>query len=312
MPIPKPRRRESEEAFLGRCMADPVMNADYPDRDQRFAVCASQLPGKKVTKQTTAAQDLRQKLELERYLLREIDKYHTEILRDFTRLATTAGAAPDAAARNAALTAILMAHYQRVAGLFSGQLSRRLPAPKRLTETEKLAIAAALQQYFEKRAPEQAALINATTNTDQREVLQNARQEQPALPVPELGLIASAALSRRLAGRRQGIAITETQAPAEATKATEAETLGGLPPSVLGGSRRQTEMIKTWDAVLDSSTRGAHVEADGQEQPMNQPFYVGGQELMFPGDTSRGASVWNIVNCRCGVTYDTKAIEENR
>lgn len=312
MPIPKPRRRESEEAFLGRCMADPVMNADFPDRDQRFAVCAAQLPGKKVTKQTTAAQDLRQKLELEQYLLREIDAYNTDIMRDFTRRAVTVGSAPDASAKDDALAAILLAHYLRVSALFGGQINQQLPPPKRLTDAEKQAIDRALQQYFEQRAPAQAAIINATTNTDQQEVLQQARQEDPALPLPEIGLVAAAALSRRLAGRLQGIAITETQAPAEATKATEAETLAGLPPSVLGGSRRQTEMVKTWDAVLDSSTRAAHADADGQEQPVSQPFYVGGQELMFPGDTSRGASTWNIINCRCGVSYDTKAIEENR
>lgn len=42
MPIPKPRAREGREAFLSRCMGNATMRADFPDRDQRFAVCSTQ------------------------------------------------------------------------------------------------------------------------------------------------------------------------------------------------------------------------------------------------------------------------------
>lgn len=40
------------------------------------------------------------------------------------------------------------------------------------------------------------------------------------------------------------------------------------------------------------------------------PFKVGGEKLMFPGDTSCGASGWNIYNCRCGMrTMEKEGIE---
>jgi len=42
MPIPKPRTNEPKEDFLERCMADSVMNNEYPDKDQRYAVCNEQ------------------------------------------------------------------------------------------------------------------------------------------------------------------------------------------------------------------------------------------------------------------------------
>ncbi len=46
MPLPKPNGDESQEDFMGRCMANDVMNSEYPDRDQRYAVCNSLFGGK--------------------------------------------------------------------------------------------------------------------------------------------------------------------------------------------------------------------------------------------------------------------------
>ena len=56
---------------------------------------------------------------------------------------------------------------------------------------------------------------------------------------------------------------------------------------------------KRWIATHDSRTRDEHLEADGQIVENNKPFVVGGEELMFPGDNSLGASGWNLYNCRC-------------
>ena len=39
MPIPKPTPRETEKEFIQRCMIDPVMTAEYRNKDQRYAVC---------------------------------------------------------------------------------------------------------------------------------------------------------------------------------------------------------------------------------------------------------------------------------
>lgn len=47
MPIPKPKKDEPKEDFLNRCMANDVMNSEYPDNKQRYAVCMSQWENKK-------------------------------------------------------------------------------------------------------------------------------------------------------------------------------------------------------------------------------------------------------------------------
>ena len=55
--------------------------------------------------------------------------------------------------------------------------------------------------------------------------------------------------------------------------------------------------IKIWVATLDGNTRDAHAGADGQEVPIDMPFNVGGEALMFPGDPNGSAE--NVINCRC-------------
>lgn len=64
------------------------------------------------------------------------------------------------------------------------------------------------------------------------------------------------------------------------------------------------KQTKTWIAILDDRTRPEHAEADGQEVDIDEPFIVGGEELMEPRDDSLGASDWNIFGCRCEVIYN--------
>ena len=58
-----------------------------------------------------------------------------------------------------------------------------------------------------------------------------------------------------------------------------------------------------WIATPDKRTRRDHRNANGQTKPMDQPYLVGVDRLMFPGDTSLGASGRNVVVCRCTEGY---------
>ena len=42
MPLPAPNQGENRAEFISRCMGSDVMGTEYPDRDQRLAVCSSQ------------------------------------------------------------------------------------------------------------------------------------------------------------------------------------------------------------------------------------------------------------------------------
>jgi HK97 family phage prohead protease len=46
MPLPKPKKDESHDDFISRCMGDDVMLTEYPDDDQRYAVCETQWESK--------------------------------------------------------------------------------------------------------------------------------------------------------------------------------------------------------------------------------------------------------------------------
>lgn len=41
MPIPSKQKDENPDQFLARCVGDKQMNKEYPDQDQRVAVCMS-------------------------------------------------------------------------------------------------------------------------------------------------------------------------------------------------------------------------------------------------------------------------------
>ena len=62
------------------------------------------------------------------------------------------------------------------------------------------------------------------------------------------------------------------------------------------------DIVKQWDAALDQRTRPAHAEADGQIREVDEPFDVGGEKLMKPGDGSAA----NAINCRCCILQRAK------
>ena len=54
---------------------------------------------------------------------------------------------------------------------------------------------------------------------------------------------------------------------------------------------------REWLATQDDRTRDDHLEADGQVRGIDEPFDVGGSELMYPGDENGSAE--ETINCRC-------------
>lgn len=54
---------------------------------------------------------------------------------------------------------------------------------------------------------------------------------------------------------------------------------------------------KQWLATGDARTRIEHLAAHGQLVPVDQPFMVGREQLMYPLDPA--GSAWNTINCRC-------------
>lgn len=47
MPLPIPKPEETQREFMMRCRADEVMQAEYPNEQQRLAVCYMQWRNRK-------------------------------------------------------------------------------------------------------------------------------------------------------------------------------------------------------------------------------------------------------------------------
>lgn len=258
----------------------------------------------------TPAQQLNAKLRLERKLLEALAPFHKAITRQLMREYGTSATIPDPAPWEAQLAGILETHYRTTADTFIPVITKAMPEDVVVTQQELDATATALAAFFAARATEQARLINGTTMEEMDVAVTEATASTGTLL--EAAAVAGAVMSRNLIGRAPGIAATETQAAAEATKTTAVDVLLGRQPIIEGGQGSVAEASKQWWSVGDSHVREDHLIADGQEVPVSAPFVVGGQQLMYPGDTSMGATIDNVINCRCIAEYDTAAIAEER
>ena len=92
------------------------------------------------------------------------------------------------------------------------------------------------------------------------------------------------------------------------TAVTSAQN-GGRQATMDAAKKMGIKLRKQWIATKDARTRDVHGKADRQIVDTDKPFDVGGEKLMFPGD-STSASGWNIYNCRCGMrTVEKEGIE---
>lgn len=59
MPLIKPRKSETEQEFVSRCMGDDMVIKEYKDQKQRAAICYSQFKMREKAKGETSWDDVR-------------------------------------------------------------------------------------------------------------------------------------------------------------------------------------------------------------------------------------------------------------
>tara|TARA_R110000824_G_C15046448_1_gene660943 strand:- start:130 stop:930 length:801 start_codon:yes stop_codon:yes gene_type:complete len=94
----------------------------------------------------------------------------------------------------------------------------------------------------------------------------------------------------RGSSRSGTIARTETHSAANVAAQATAKAAG-------------VQMRREWVSAKNERTRKAHKDADGQVVGMDEPFRVGGYDLMFPSDYASNAPARLTINCRCAVAY---------
>lgn len=242
--------------------------------------------------QAQAMADLREKMRLEAIFTPVVVAFLSDINTDFERFFRREGRVLDVDAYRDRLQVLLALDYSRTADAFEGRI--QLPP----LEDEDLARIAALRDealdpLLAARPAPQADIILGTVDSDLTRAVQIASRDAE-LTIAETATVAAGRYAEQIPGVADGIAVTETQAVAEMTKLAEARAAGVV--------LLQTPN-KTWVHVNDDNVRDHHFAAGGQVRRLNEPFDVGGEQLMVPGDTSLGASASNIVNCRCDAVH---------
>ena len=258
-------------------------------------------------RQRQLAQDFAQKLALERSFDIDLRRLFREINQDFRAELARTGQVIRASEFNADMVALLRRHYRRVLRKFGRQIRTELKSSnghreyKREHKQTNEEIAEAQRLFIQQTSEQHARLILQTTqdnlNNKTQEAQQEFNEENPLASTINDAALAAIALSASLGfrqlipGKATIISATEVQNSAEQFKLNEATGLED------GGEIENPE--KQWATILDERTRLSHVDADGQIQPLRQPFNVQNQSLRRPGDTSLGATLDNIINCRC-------------
>ena len=104
----------------------------------------------------------------------------------------------------------------------------------------------------------------------------------------EIGQQIESNLDERWKARGETIARTEVNSAMNAAMLEDARAMA-------------PDLNKVWACTFLSS-RQDHIDADGQSVPQSEPFIVGGEEMMEPGDDS--ASDDQIVNCACTMFFE--------
>lgn len=223
-------------------------------------------------------------------------------IRNDFRVSVAAGTTLRADRYEAQFKALLEAHYRRVQKAFQGTTGLEI-------ENEDI-ILAALILWAVQTANDSTPYVIATTQDNMDQALRNARQALADDGITqyssrELAAVVATMLTRTFPVRASVIAVLETNRCAESTRLIEAYDAAGLDPTalVIGNDNQPVDMYKDWETVGDDRVRPAHRGANGQRKPVNKPFIVGGEKLMYPGDTTLGAGMANVANCRCSVIY---------
>lgn len=142
---------------------------------------------------------------------------------------------------------------------------------------------------------------NQVTQTNQEDIdnalaIAIASQLANGLNRAETANVFSAQLSSYFNGRSGTILATGVQNASEGSKQIVSEQYSTIVKTI---DPNATGAVKIWVTKMDDKVRVSHREANFQSQLINTPFIVQDELLRYPGDTSMGASLNNVINCRC-------------
>jgi len=155
-----------------------------------------------------------------------------------------------------------------------------------LKQTQKDTFDQAVNDYIRQWTGTKVTQVSQTTVNQVRQLI--SRGEKEGLGTEAIGREIRKSIPGIASYRAATIARTETHT---------ASNIGAMAAAQATG----LNLRKEWLAAEDDRTREDHADADGQIVGLNEPFTVGGVQMMEPGDPS--APPEQTINCRCAVAF---------
>ncbi len=265
---------------------------------------------------TSEKEDLALKLPIEAALAVAFGKLFRRIAKDFKTVFSVTGETLDASVYDPEVVAILRPAYRR-AGRTAGKGLRAnkmttlsFPADNEKETNE--AIDMGLLRFSEDEPEASASIIADTTNRQLRDfVLQaiiSGALAGVALGNDAIATMASRNFINRSRSRSRFIAMRETLNAVEGARLIEINGLIEADAEIKAETKQNNSkplsaaLFREWIARVDDweNVRPTHKAAHGRKvSGTGTPFQVGGSLLMYPGDTSLGATMEEVAGCRC-------------
>lgn len=253
--------------------------------------------------QKEAQRDLNTKLKLERILASGVRRFLKRQNKIVAEYASKLKMQFDASSNEQEVKAILGKHYTKVVKKFYPSIIRDANAALSSAGIEKidrndLEVIAALLAFIDRESTDGAARITERSNRDISKAFAESENDKEAVKK----------LKGTVVRRSQLIATEYTQRAAEGGKL---ETSNAIHRAAQGATFAAVSTMareKTWMTRMDKDVREIHSSALFQSVLATLPFSVGGEQLMFPGDMSMGASIGNVANCRCSAIYSFRIL----
>ena len=250
--------------------------------------------------QERVAQELALKLRLERPLAVKLRQLFRQMAKDFRAIYSATGQALDASEYEADFLGLLRPVYRKAAAQVGETTRDNIKSAWDVFETKQAEVDNAIRNFVQSAPEERAAVITETNNKQISAAIMAAITSAAVngeTPTNEtIAFDASREFLEDAIPRGDMIAMTEVLNAVEGSKFTELETLIAVGATVGIGIELTRVIDREWVAVLDNSTRSTHVNADGQRRGL-MPFDIGNSKLRFPGDTSLGADIKEVINC---------------
>lgn len=261
---------------------------------------------------TDEQEDLALKLPIEAALIAAFGKLFEEIASDFMTVYSAVGAVITAEDYRRETIEILRPAYGRAGNTAGNELreNAEISFPAGNEEETNAAIESGLSMFAERESEESAIIIEGTTNRQLAAFTFDAVVAAAILGIfptnEEIAEEAAGRFVRQSASRSRFIGIQEALNAVEGSRLIEANGLvdGGADVSVEGSKPKPLSgsLFREWIARVDDweNVRPTHKEAHGQRVfGTRTPFISGNSLLMYPGDTSLGASMEELAGCRC-------------